>query len=218
MKTFVVIGLGRFGEAVARKLCELGHEVLVIDESESKIERISEFVTHAVIADAKDDRTLKSLGIRNYDCAILAIGQVIADSVLITMALKEMGIREVICKAMNVQHKKILLKIGADRVIIPEHEAGTKLAIQIAGLNLLEFLELGTHFGLSEMNVPSKWVSRSLMELDLRNRYYVTVVAVKKSGDEDEVIMAPGASYRFEQGDLVVLIGKNEDINTLSRM
>lgn len=215
MKTFVVIGMGRFGEAVAVKLCELGHEVLAIDDDEARIQNVTENVTHAVIADAKEVRTLRALGVRNYDCAVLAIGSDIADSVLITLALKELGMKEIICKAREARHKKILLKIGADRVVIPEHEFGIKLAVQIADLNLIEYLELGEKYGLSEMNVPKKWISRTLVELDLRRKFHVTVVAVKTAKDDDDIIVAPSPDYRFQEGDVLVLIGKNEDINSL---
>jgi len=218
MKTFVVIGMGRFGEAVAKKLCELGHEVLAIDEDEAKIQNVSEYVTHSVIADAKEERVLRTLGVRNFDCAILAIGSDIADSVLITLALKELGLKEIICKAKEPRHKKILLKIGADRVIIPENEAGTKLAVQIADLNLIEYLELTEKYGLSEMNLPKKWISRTLIDLALRRKYGVTVVAVKKKADDDDFNMMPSPEYRFCEGDVLVLIGKKEDIDEISHI
>jgi len=218
MKTFVVIGMGRFGEAVAVKLCELGHEVLAIDKDESKIQNITENVTHAVIADAKEERTLKSLGVRNYDCAILAIGSDIADSVLVTLAMKELGLKEVICKAREPRHKKILLKIGADRVIIPEHESGTKLAVQIANLNLIEYLELTEKYGFSEMNLPKKWALHTLAELDLRRKHGVTVVAVKKKTEDDIINMSPNPDYKFMEDDILVLIGRKEDIDEISHL
>lgn len=218
MKTFVVIGMGRFGTSIAIKLCELGHEVLAIDDDETRIQDVTEYVTHAVIADAKEERVLRSLGVRNYDCAILAIGSDIADSVLITMTLKELGLKEIICKARESRHKKILLKIGADRVIIPEHEAGTKLAIQIANLNLLEYLEITEKYGLSEMNIPKKWVSHTLVELNLRRRHGVTVVAVKHKMDEEDVNMLPSPDYKFQEGDVLVIIGKREDIDEISHL
>jgi len=218
MKTFVVIGMGRFGKSVAIKLCELGHEVLAIDDDEVRIQDVTELVTHAVIADAKDERVLRSLGVRNYDCAILAIGSDIADSVLITMALKELGVKEIICKAGESRHKKILLKIGADRVIIPEHESGTKLAVQIANLNLIEYLELTEKYGLSEMNIPRKWISRTLVELNLRRRYGVTVVAIKQETEEEDINMLPSPDYKLCEGDVLVLIGKREDIDEISHL
>lgn len=218
MKTFVVIGMGRFGTAVAKKLCELGHEVLAIDEDEARIQDITESVTHAVIADAKEERVLSSLGVRNYDCAILAIGSDIADSVLITMALKDLGLKEIICKAGELRHKKILLKIGADRVIIPEYESGTKLAVQIAKLNLIEYLELTEKYGLSEMNVPKKWISHTLVDLNLRRRHGITVVGIKQEKDDEDFNMLPSPDYRFCAGDIIVLIGKREDIDEISHL
>lgn len=142
-KSFVVIGMSRFGTAVSKKLMELGHEVLAVDISEHAVEHVIDSVTHAVIADATEERNLKALGLRNYDCAILAIGYEIGDSVLITLALKEMGVKRVICRARDIQHKKILYKIGADLVIIPEFEAGVKLAAQLSESNLADFIAHG---------------------------------------------------------------------------
>lgn len=218
MKSFAVIGMGRFGRATAKKLCELGHEVLAIDENEQKIQDISEYVTHAVIADAKEERTLRALGVRNYDCAILAIGDDITDSVLITLALKELGIKTIICKAGDLRHQKILLKIGADRVIIPEFEAGTKLAVNIADKNLIDSLSLSDKFDISEMYVPKKWVDKTLIDIDIRRKYAVTVVAVKKVDEKLDIVIAPGGDYRFEKGDILVLIGGIEDIAELGKL
>lgn len=218
MKSFAVIGMGRFGRATAKKLCELGHEVLAIDENEQRIQDISEFVTHAVVADAKEERTLRALGIRNYDCAILAIGDDIADSVLITLALKELGMKTIICKAGDLRHQKILLKVGADRAIIPELEAGTKLAINIADRNLIDSLSLSDKFDISEMYLPDKWLGKTLIDIDIRKRYRATVVAVKKSDEKQEVVIAPGGEYKFEKGDILVLIGDINDIAALGKI
>jgi len=218
MKSFVVIGMGRFGESVALSLTDLGHEVLIIDKDEQKIQNLSDQVTHAVIADAKDERTLKALGVRNYDCAILTIGYDVADSVLITLALKDLGVPEVICKARDARHKKILEKIGANRVIIPEQEAGNKLAIHLSQLNLLEFLKLDERYGLSEMLVPERWKGKTLMQVDLRRNYNLTVVAVKKVREDADIVVGPGGDYQFEDGDLLVVVGSNEDITELSHL
>lgn len=214
-KSFAVIGMGRFGQAVAKKLCELGHDVLAVDEDEQKINDIADYVTHAVIADAKDEKTLRSLGIRNYDCAVLAIGDDIADSTLITLGLKDMGVEKVICKARDIRHQKILQRIGADMVIIPELEAGIKLAIHIADRNLIDTISLSDKYDISEIFLPEKWVNKTLLELNLRRQYNVTIVAVKKSGDNEEIIMAPGGDYKFQKGDVPVLIGDASDITEL---
>lgn len=216
-KSFVVIGMGRFGHAVAKKLYELGHDVLAVDEDEHKINDIADYVTHAVIADAKDEKTLRSLGIRNYDCAVLAIGDDIADSTLITLGLKDLGVEKIICKARDIRHQKILQKIGADMVIIPELEAGIKLAIHIADRNLIDTISLSDKYDISEIFLPERWGNKTLMELDLRRRYNVTVVAVKKPGGNDDIVMAPGGDYRFIKGDIPVLIGDANDIAELGR-
>ena len=214
MKTFVVIGLGRFGSAVAKKLFEMGHEVLVIDDNEVAIQKFSSFVTHAVAADAKDPNTLKSLGVRNYDCAILAIAENIEDSVLITLALKEIGIKEVVCKARDAQHKKILEKLGADRIIVPEYEMGLKTAVKLGSENLLDFIELSDNYGISEIKVPAKWIGHGVGEIDIRKKYKINVIAVKNECCKD-VTAVPGPEYIFKEKDILVILGKNESINNL---
>ena len=128
MKTFVVIGLGRFGTAIATELSDLGHEVLAVDQSEELIQGVADRVTHAVAGDARDPAVLRSLGVRNYDCAIVAVGENVGNSALITLNLKELGVPQVICKSKSHVHRRVLEKIGADRVVFPEHEMGVKLA------------------------------------------------------------------------------------------
>jgi K+ transport systems, NAD-binding component len=215
MKTFVVIGLGRFGRAVSKKLFELGHEVLVIDKDEAVVQKFSRFVTHAVTANAKDMDVLKELGVRNYDCVILTAAQGIEESVLITFALKELGVKRLICKARDDEHKKILEKIGADKVIIPEYETGIKMAIKLGSKNLLEFVELSDGYGLSEIEVPTPWVGHALVDLDIRRKYNVNIVTIKsKKCKELETVIDP--KYVFGEDDTLVIIGKNEYISAVS--
>ncbi|MCL2828021.1 MAG: TrkA family potassium uptake protein [Oscillospiraceae bacterium] len=216
MKSFIVIGLGRFGEATARKLTELGHEVLAVDRDEHNVQNITGVVTHAIIADATEERNLKALGVKNYDCAIVAIGADFGDSILVALGLKELGVQRIICKARDKQHKKILEKIGVDRVIIPELDAGIKLAIQAADLNLIDYLELGDAYGISEMYVPNSWLEKDIQEINIRQKYGCIVVAIKKA--ENEVVKAPGPEYAFVEDDIVVLLGENEDLNALTRL
>ena len=154
MKTFVVIGLGRFGSAVATELSSLGHEVLAVDEREDHVQRVAEKVTHAVTGDARDPSVLRALGVRNYDCAVVAVGDDIGNSALITLNLKEIGVKRVICKAQSHVHRKVLEKIGADRVVFPEHEMGVKLAQGLSSSNVLNFIELSEDFGIVETAVP----------------------------------------------------------------
>ena len=149
MKTYVVIGLGRFGTAVAAKLQELGNEVLVIDENEEEVQKLSDLVTYAVVGDARDEEVLESLGVGNYDCGVVAIGEDLAASVLITLNLKSLGVPNVICKAKDEQQKRALEKIGADRVVIPEREMGMKLAQNLVSSSVLYFLQLSNACGIA---------------------------------------------------------------------
>lgn len=215
MKTFVVIGLGRFGTAVAVELCKLGHEVLAIDTNETIIQAIADKVTHAAAGDAADPAVLKALGVRNYDCAIVAAAQDVGESALITLSLKELGVPKVVCKAKDATHKRVLERIGADRVIIPEQESGVKLAQGLARSNVLNFIELSEDYGIVEVDPPESWCGKTLLELNVRARYDVTVIAVHRKGEE-ELTVAPGANYVFQPGESAVVLGRYEDINRLN--
>jgi len=215
MKTFVVIGLGRFGTAVATELSALGHEVLAIDAVEENVQKVADQVTHAVIADARDPGVLRSLGVRNYDCAIVAMGGDIGCSTLITLNLKELGLRKVICKAQSHVHRKVLEKIGADRVVFPEHEMGTKLAQGLSSSNVLNFIELSDDYSIVELAAPSSWRGKTIMGLDVRNRFHVNIIAVRSAGQSETLNLAPGGSYTVREGDNVVVLGRSEDINLL---
>ncbi|MCI2105166.1 MAG: TrkA family potassium uptake protein [Intestinimonas sp.] len=214
MKTFVVIGLGRFGTAVATELCALGHEVLAIDGKEENTQAVADLVTHAVTGDARDPAVLRALGVRNYDCAIVAVGDDVGNSALITLNLKELGIKEVICKAQSHVHRKVLQKIGADRVVFPEHEMGVKLAQGLSSSNVLNFIELSDDFGIVELAAPKNWQNRSLKDLDVRAKYGVNIIAIRNPKTH-ELEVAPGADYVINTEDEVVTLGRMEDINRL---
>lgn len=212
MKTFVVIGLGRFGSAVAVELCRLGCEVLAIDSQEDRVQAVADQVTHAVCGDARDAGVLRSLGVRNYDCAVVASGSDVGVSALITLSLKEMGIPKVICKAQSHTHRKVLEKIGADRVIFPEYETGVKLAQGLSSSSILNFIELSEDYGIVELAPPKSWVGRTIRELDVRNVHHVNIIAVRGSGDLN---IAPGATYALAPGDVLVVLGRTVDIDAL---
>ena len=213
MKTFVVIGLGRFGSAVATELCSLGHEVLALDTDAEKIQKLADQVTHAVVGDARDADVLRALGVRNYDCAIVATGFDVGNSTLITLNLKEAGVRQVICKAQSHVHRKVLEKIGADRVVFPEHEMGLKLAQGLSSVNVLNFIELSDDFGLVELSAPRSWQGKTLRELDVRVRYHVNVIAVRDRAGELDV--APGGEHVVGKDSMLVVVGRTEHINRL---
>ena len=214
MKTFVVIGLGRFGSAVATELSSLGHEVLALDDSEENVQKVADKVTHAVTGDARDPAVLRALGVRNYDCAVVAVGVDVGTSALITLNLKELGVRQVICKAQSHVHRKVLEKIGADRVVFPEHEMGVKLAQGLSSSSVLNFIELSEDFGIVELEIPKSWQHRSIRDLDVRARYHVNIIAVRR-GSTGQLTVAPGGDYVLEGKDAVVTLGRNEDINRL---
>ena len=214
MKTFVVIGLGRFSSAVATELSSLGHEVLALDDSEENVEKVADKVTHAVTGDARDPAVLRALGVRNYDCAIVAVGDDVGNSALITLNLKEIGVKRVICKAQSHVHRKVLEKIGADRVVFPEHEMGVKLAQGLSSSNVLNFIELSDDFGIVELEIPKSWQQRSIRDLDVRAKHHVNIIAVRK-GSTGTLEVAPGGDYVLEAKDAVVTLGRNEDINRL---
>ena len=214
MKTFVVIGLGRFGSAIALELCELGHEVLAIDSIEENVLAVAEHVTHAVTGDARDPNVLRALGVRNYDCAVVAVGDDVGNSALITLNLKEMGVKKVIAKAQSHVHRKVLEKIGADKVVFPEHEMGVKLAQGLSSSNVINFIELSEDFGIVELSTPRSWLGKTIRELDVRAEYKVNIIAVRR-GQSGELTVAPGGDYVLDAKDCVVTLGRNEDINRL---
>lgn len=214
MKTFVVIGLGRFGTAVATELSALGHEVLAVDSTEDCVQKVADQVTHAVAGDARDPAVLRALGVRNYDCAVVAVGDDIGNSALITLNLKELGVRQVICKAKSHVHRRVLEKIGADRVVFPEHEMGVKLAQGLSSSNVLNFIELSDDFSIVETAIPREWHNKTLQELNVRARYRVNIIAMRKGGS-GVLDVAPGAEYRMGPGDAAVALGRTEDVNRL---
>ena len=214
MKTFVVIGLGRFGTAIAAELSDLGHEVLAVDQSDELVQGVSDRVTHAVAGDARDPAVLRALGVRNYDCAIVAVGEDVGNSALITLNLKELGVPQVICKSKSHVHRRVLEKIGADRVVFPEHEMGVKLAQGLSSSNVLNFIELSEDFGIVETAIPRAWHFKTIKELDVRAKFKVNIIAMRK-GKDGALNVAPGPHYTMEPGDAAVALGRTEDVNRL---
>jgi trk system potassium uptake protein TrkA len=216
MKQFVVIGIGRFGSALAKRLCELGHEVLAIDTDEDEIQKISEGVTHAVTADASDEGVLKSLGVRNFDVAVVAIGTDIQASIITTLMLKDLGVKYVVAKAQNDVHAKVLYKIGADRVVFPERDMGERVAHNLIATNILDIIELSPEFSIIEFAVPHNWVGKNLRDINLRVKYGVNVVALK-STKNNMMNAAPMADSEIKEDCILVVIGSNENLKRLEK-
>lgn len=214
-RQFVVIGCGRFGTSVALKLNELGSEVMVVDNNEEIIQDISEYVTHAVQADATDENTIRSLGIRNFDVAVVTIGSDIQSSILITLMCKELGVKHVVAKAQNELHAKVLYKIGADRVVFPEREMGIRIAKNLVYDNILDYVELDPRYGIAEVIAPAEWVGRTVKELDIRNKYHLNILGIRHGADL-EVQFDP--DDEITEGTVLVVIGGNADINKLEKL
>ena len=215
MKSYAVIGLGRFGSALARQLCKLGAEVLALDVKGDYVQQIANDVTHAVVGDAQDKEVLRALGVRNLDCAVIAIGDNLAASVLITMNLKELGVPYIVCKAHDETHRRVLEKLGVDRVVIPEHEYAQRLARTLNSHNVLDYIELSEDFGILDVPAPKSWIGKSLRELNVRAKLGVTIIAVENGGKTN---VSPTADYAVGEGDTLVMLGDNVALEKVQRL
>lgn len=211
-KQFVVIGLGRFGKSVAKTLYALGHDVLAIDSSETEVQAIAHEVTHAVQADARDEETLKALGVRNFDVAVVAIGADIESNILITVMLKELGVKYVVAKAQSTLHGKVLERVGADKIVYPEKDMGIRVAHNLVTSNVMDYIELLPDCSIVEIIAPTKFVNKTLGELNLRAKFGISIMAIKKG---DLIIVAPGAEAKIEDGDTLIILSNNESLAKL---
>ena len=214
-KEYVVFGLGRFGRSVAVTLADSGCEVLVVDDNEGKIQEIAEYVTFAIKADVTDAEVLASLGISNFDGAIVAIGENLEASVMVTILAKEMGIPYVLAKAQSEIHAKVLKKVGADMVVYPEKETGIRIANNLLMGNFFDAVELSSTFSMMELDVLDSWAGHSLRELNLRAKYKINVIGLKR---ENRLDINPDADMPLQKNDVVVIIGRNEVLNKLASM
>lgn len=214
-KNIAIIGLGRFGSSIAITLCKLGHQVLAVDMNPELVQAISSHVTHAVEADATNERALSQLGIRNFDCVIVSIGDDIRASTLATILCKEMGAAYVIAKASDELHAKLLNKTGADKVVLPEWESGVRLARSLVSKSVIDYLELSEKYSVSEMRMPLRWVGKSLSQINVRARFKVSVIALRR---DDKIIIALDPKAPLEANDVLVLLGANEDLTKIEGM
>ena len=214
MGQFVVIGLGNFGYNVAVSLFEQGHQVLAIDSNNKKIEQIKDKVTQAVVTNVKDKETLSEFLSSDVDAAIVSLGDKIEASILTTLHLKDLGIKRIIVKAINDDHGQILKLIGAMEVIYPEKEEAVRLAQRLTSPNLIEHIPLASEYSIMEMAVPDKFIGKSLKELQLRSKYDVEVIAIKDVL-QDTLHLIPGADVKIKPDSVLIVIGKEPDINKL---
>lgn len=214
-KQFVVIGLGRFGSSVARTLYELGNDVLVIDINEDLVQDISDSVTHAVQMDATDENSLRSLGIRNFDVAVVTIGDNIQASIMVTLLIKELGVKYIIAKGNSDLHSKVLYKIGADRVILPEKDMGVRVAHNLVSSSILDYIELSEDYSIIEVQVLSKWCNKPMKDLEFRSKYGINVIAIKRN---EKINLNPSAEDLIKENDVLVAIGSADDLSNLEGM
>lgn len=206
---FVIIGLGRFGSSLGRELVQLGYEVLGVDKDDEAVQEMSSVLTYAVAAESTDEETLRSLGVRNFDCGVVAIGDDIQASILTAIILKDLGVKKVVAKAISELHGRVLEKIGVDRVVYPERDMGIRVAHQLVSPNLLDYIELSKEYTIAELAVPKCLDGKSLHDLNPRARFGCSIVAINKIGG---IIIAPTATDVLTESDVMVIIGTNEQI------
>jgi trk system potassium uptake protein TrkA len=228
MKQFVVIGLGRFGSSIAKALSDKNFEVMAIDKDEDRVKEMEGVVSQAVVMNATDEKSLRELGIEDFDVAIVSMGETIEDSIMITLALKELGLKKVIVKAKSELHSKILKRVGADRIVFPEREMAEKLAESLVTPKIFDFIELSDTHGIIEMVVPKKLVNKTLGDLKLRTKYKVNVIAIRRkvpfskpdgtTDFKEEVIISPGPDDDLISGDVLILLGNYGALEKIEKL
>ncbi|MDO4572100.1 MAG: TrkA family potassium uptake protein [Clostridia bacterium] len=212
-KSFLILGLGRFGTSTALMLTRLGHEVLAVDRRADRVNAIKDEVLHVVQADTSDERTIAQLGVSNFDCVVICIGDDIRASVLATVLCREMGASTIIAKAQDDLHAKLLMKTGADRVVQPEFDAGVRLARSLSAEGVIDSLDLSEDYSINEIAVPEEWIGKSLAALNVRKRYGLSVIAVRRDG---HLLLNLDPNEPFHDQDTVYVLGANKIVDKLA--
>ncbi len=206
-KTYLVLGLGIFGSSAAKELSKYGQDVIAIDRDMTCVERVQEFVSHAVCCDFTDIDELKSAGVAEANAAIIATGSHLEESILAIMNLKQLGIPFVLAKAKNKKYGEIMKKIGADKVVLPEKEAGVRMAKTLLAWNVIDLMDIDNDYSIMEIKIPSSWTGKSLIELDLRNKLGMNVLGIRE-GESHNLGINPDPNYRFKANDAVLVIAE----------
>lgn len=219
-KQYAVIGLGRFGYSIAKTLAEHNCEVIAIDKDEDRVKKMADFVTYAVQLEAMDEKALRSLGVQNVDTAVVSIGENLEASILVVMILKEMGLKNIIAKAVTRLHGKVLENLGVNKVVYPERDMAIRVAHSLIHPNIIEQLELSPEYSIIELPAPDIFAGKSLTEMKLRSRYGANLIAIKRKVTEDGVEQEkwnvnPHPTDVIHKGDLLVLVGRNKDLEKL---
>ena len=212
MKSILIIGLGRFGRHMAEKFIENGHEVLAIDDNVERADAAVGSIQQILIGDATDERFMESLGIRNFDLAVVAIGENFQSVLEITVLLKDLGCKYIVARATRDVHKKLLLRNGADYVVYAEREIAERLAIKFGADNIFDYIELTPEIGIYEIAIPQKWIGRSILDLSIRTKYHISVLATKKG---TKIYPLPHPNHVFEGDESLMVMGTLEDVNNV---
>ncbi len=220
-RTFAVIGLGRFGSAMATTLAGLGHEVIGIDPDPDKVRELADQLSLALELDATDEKALRAAGIQDVDVAVVSIGENLEASLLVVTLLRELGIKEVVAKAVTPLHGRILEKLGVTRVVFPEREMAVRIAHSLVVPNVIDYIELSREFSIVDIPAPAEFVGKTLREIGLRSRFGLTTIAIKHASagsDGQKTNIAPGPDDVVRQGDVLSLLGSNERLGQLDQM
>ena len=209
MKTVLLIGLGRFGRHIAMKMNELHHQVMAVDKNEERVEALLPYVTNAQIGDSTNEEFLKSLGVRNFDLCIVTIGSDFQSSLETTSLLKELGAKLVVSRASRDIHAKFLLRNGADEVLYPERQLASWAAILYTSDHIADYVEIDKDYGIFEVEVPLHWYEKSIRELDIRNRYNVNILGIRRDG---KISMNIAPDTQLQQDDMIMVLGKLADV------
>ncbi|MGE0813203.1 MAG: TrkA family potassium uptake protein [Vicinamibacterales bacterium] len=220
-RTFAVIGLGRFGAAMATTLSQLGHEVIGIDGSDDRVNALADQVSQTVKLDATDDRALRAAGIQDVDVAIVSIGENIEASLLVVTLIKELGIEDIVAKAVTPLHGRILEKLGVKRVVFPEREMAIRVAHSLVIPNVLDYIELSGDISIVEVPAPGEFVGKSLRDIGLRAKYGLTTIAIRRADAGQPGgfrTLSPGPDDTVEEGDVLALLGSHERLGQLEKL
>lgn len=214
MKSVLVIGLGRFGRHLCLKLAQLGNEVMIVDKNESAVTDLADAVTNAQIADCTEEAVLRALGVHNFDVCFVCIGSDFASSLLITSMLRDLGAKRIIAKSSQDLHTRLLLRNGADEVVYPERDSAERVAMRTSATNVFDYIELTDEYAIYEIPPLASWVGKTILDLNIRNRYHINILAIKTG---DELRPMPGANYAFTGTEHLLALAGREDIRKLLR-
>jgi len=215
MGRYAVIGLGKFGATVVRTLFARGHEVIAIDQDRERVQDLRDVATQAIEADCTDQETLRALGIHDADAVVVSLGERMDASILVTLYLRDLGLKEIVVKAISEDHGKVLHLIGATEIVHPERDTARRVARGLGLRSIVEYLPLASDSSLVEVKAPVEFVGRTLAELEIRKRFQVLVVAIKRG---ESLLLATGGDERLQPGDVLVLVGRDVDLDVVGRL